>query len=90
MLATPFFRKDVTVSVSVAWHCSAVAAVIVVGVTSLAAQGPAVVDTSKRGPQVGAVVPAFSGVDQFGKEQSLESLSGPKGLMLVFTRSADW
>jgi hypothetical protein len=41
------------------------------------------------GPQAGSVVP-FSGVDQFGKTQTLESLSGPKGLMLVFIRSADW
>jgi hypothetical protein len=48
------------------------------------------VDTSKLGPQVGAAVPAFSGTDQFGAAQSLASLSGPKGLMLVFSRSADW
>lgn len=48
------------------------------------------VDTSKLGPQVGATVPAFSGVDQFGRTQDLATLSGPKGLMLVFNRSADW
>lgn len=42
------------------------------------------------GPQIGTVVPPISGVDQFGKTQSLASLSGPKGLMLVFSRSADW
>ncbi len=55
------------------------------------AQQPApAVDTSKLGPQVGATVPAFSGTDQFGKPQSLASLSGPKGLMLVFSRSTDW
>ena len=55
------------------------------------AQQPApAVDTSKLGPQVGATVPPFSGVDQFGTPQSLTSLSGPKGLMLVFSRSADW
>jgi hypothetical protein len=80
----------VTVSVSVAWRYVTFAAAIVVSVGTLAAQQPANVDTSKLGPQVGAVIPAFSGVDQFGKPQSLESLSGPKGLMLVFTRSADW
>jgi len=83
-------RKDVTVSVSVAWRCLTSAAVIVVSVASLAAQQPAAVDTSKLGPQVGAAIPTFSGVDQYGKTQSLESLSGPKGLMLVFNRSADW
>jgi hypothetical protein len=60
--------------------------------TSVAgAQQPApAVDTSTLGPQVGATVPAFSGTDQFGTLQSLASLSGPKGLMLVFSRSTDW
>jgi hypothetical protein len=48
------------------------------------------VDTATLGPQVGTVVPPISGVDQFGKTQSLATLSGPKGLMLVFSRSADW
>ena len=48
------------------------------------------VDTSTVGPQVGTVVPSLSGTDQFGHAQSLASLSGPKGLMLVFSRSADW
>ncbi len=58
--------------------------------SSLVAQAPAAVDTSKLGPQVGAVVPAFSGVDQFGKPHTLASTYGPKGAMLVFFRSADW
>lgn len=67
--------------------------VAVIGVTPLvgtAGQPAPATDTSKLGPQVGAVVPAFSGTDQFGQAQSLASLSGPKGLMLVFSRSADW
>lgn len=56
-----------------------------------AAQQPAPpVATATLGPQVGATVPPLSGVDQFGKGQTLASLSGPKGLMLVFSRSADW
>jgi hypothetical protein len=58
--------------------------------TTLSAQVPAVVDTSKIGPQVGAVVPAFSGTDQFGRTQTLASSLGPNGAMLVFFRSADW
>ena len=69
------------------------AMVAVVSATALigSAQQPApAVDTSKLGPQVGTVVPPLSGTDQFGKAQSLASLSGPKGLMLVFSRSADW
>ena len=56
-----------------------------------AAQAPAVpVDTSRIGPQVGARVPPIAGVDQFGRSQTLDSVSGPKGAMLVFFRSADW
>ena len=42
------------------------------------------------GPAVGARVPEFSLVDQSGQTHSLKDLSGPKGLMLVFFRSADW
>jgi hypothetical protein len=56
----------------------------------ISAQPAAAVDTSKLGPQVGAAVPAFSGVDQFGKPQTLASAYGPKGAMVVFFRSADW
>ena len=56
---------------------------------SLLAQAPAA-DTSRVGPQVGAVVPPFSGTDQFGRTHTLSSVYGPKGVMLVFFRSADW
>ena len=48
------------------------------------------VDLSKLGPQVGQRVPDFSLTDQFGKVQTLTSIMGPKGAMLVFFRSADW
>jgi hypothetical protein len=48
------------------------------------------VDTSKLGPPVGAAVPPMAGVDQFGRAQTLASISGPKGAMIVFFRSADW
>lgn len=42
------------------------------------------------GPAVGARVPAFSAVDQSGRTQTLESVAGPAGTMIVFYRSADW
>jgi hypothetical protein len=48
------------------------------------------VDVSKLGPQVGERVPDFSLRDQAGRTQTLQSLMGPRGLMLVFVRSADW
>ena len=66
------------------------AALMTSAIALVAAQTPAVVDTTKLGPQVGATVPAFSGVDQFGTAQTLASSMGPKGAMLVFFRSADW
>ena len=62
---------------------------LVLWVAAVAGQAPPV-DTSKIGPQVGAVVPSFSGTDQFGKPHTLASVMGPKGAMLVFFRSADW
>jgi peroxiredoxin len=39
---------------------------------------------------VGARVPDFELADQTGQSHNLRSLFGPKGLMLVFFRSADW
>jgi hypothetical protein len=44
----------------------------------------------KTGPAVGDHVPDVFAVDQNGHEQTLKSLMGPKGVMLVFFRSADW
>ena len=51
---------------------------------------PAQSKDSKTGPAVGTPVSTFSLLDQTGKSQTLKSLQGPKGLLLVFTRSADW
>jgi peroxiredoxin len=44
----------------------------------------------KTGPDVGQAVPSFSASDQDGRAQTLQSIMGPKGAMLVFFRSADW
>ena len=55
-----------------------------------AAQQREKVDVSRLGPQVGQPVPAFNLKDQTGKVQTLQSIMGPKGAMLVFLRSADW
>jgi peroxiredoxin len=48
------------------------------------------VDVQKIGPQVGAKVPDFSLPDQSGRQRTLGSLMGPRGVVLVFFRSADW
>ena len=45
---------------------------------------------AQPGPPAGAKVPDFSLPDQNGQRHTLSSLMGPKGLMLVFFRSADW
>jgi hypothetical protein len=42
------------------------------------------------GLAVGDKAPAFSLRDQFGKAQTLESLKGANGTVLLFFRSADW
>ncbi len=42
------------------------------------------------GLDVGQKAPAFSARDQFGREQTLDTLKGPKGTVLLFYRSADW
>ena len=42
------------------------------------------------GLSVGQKAPDFSGRDQFGHEQNLATLKGPKGTVLLFFRSADW
>jgi hypothetical protein len=44
----------------------------------------------RTGPAVGNPVPDFSAQDQEGRTRTLKSVSGPKGTMLVFFRSADW
>jgi hypothetical protein len=42
------------------------------------------------GLNVNQKAPDFSARDQFGNEQSLATLKGPKGTVLLFFRSADW
>jgi cytochrome oxidase Cu insertion factor (SCO1/SenC/PrrC family) len=49
-----------------------------------------VIDVQALGPQNGARIPEFTLVDQTGARRTLRSLMGPKGLMLVLFRSADW
>jgi hypothetical protein len=75
-----------------------VAGAVVCALVSLVAQAtaqqsapqPVLPDVQKLGPQVGTRVPQFTLLDQRGQSRTLASLMGPKGLMLVFFRSADW
>ncbi len=40
--------------------------------------------------KVGERIPDFQAVDQYGKEHRFRDLTGPKGLVLFFYKSADW
>jgi hypothetical protein len=42
------------------------------------------------GLSVGSKAPDFSLRDQFGHVQTLDTLKGPKGTVILFFRSADW
>ncbi len=48
------------------------------------------IDLMSIGLAVGQKAPPFSLHDQFGRVQTLDSLKGPKGTVLLFFRSADW
>ena len=48
------------------------------------------VDVARLGPQVNQPVPEFTLPDQSGTPRSLKALLGPKGALLVFSRSAGW
>ncbi len=58
--------------------------------TSTVAQSRTPIDVEALGPQVGERVPDFSLPDQNGQSQTLDSIRGPNGTMLLFHRSADW
>ncbi len=47
-------------------------------------------DGYRTGPAIGAKVPEFTLPDQTGRSRPLHDLMGPNGLLLVFSRSADW
>jgi hypothetical protein len=47
-------------------------------------------DGFRTGPEIGVRVPDFSLLDQSGRSRSLQDLTGPNGLLLIFSRSADW
>jgi hypothetical protein len=65
-------------------------AIMVLGDRSEAVQGRTPIDVASLGPQVGEQVPEFSLPDQNGRIQTLGSILGPKGGILLFHRSADW
>ena len=63
-----------------------------VAVPSVASNEAATEQTfaSAWGPATGSQIPKLAASDHTGQPQTLDSLSGDKGLLLVFSRSADW
>jgi len=59
-------------------------------IAAFQAAPPARPDPMTLGPGVGQVLPAFETKDSGGVVRTLDSLKGPKGIVLVFFRSADW
>ncbi len=53
------------------------------------AQAQEVTDTASPGLAIGTRAPAFKLKDQFGQNQSNETLQGANGTVLLFVRSAD-
>src|SRR4051812_10060982 len=51
---------------------------------------PQKIDVAKLGPKIGDRIPGFTLQDQNGRTWSPDALMGAHGLMLVFSRSADW
>ncbi len=47
-------------------------------------------DGYRTGPEIGEKVPDFTLPDQHGKRWTPAELMGSNGLLLVFSRSADW
>ena len=55
-----------------------------------AQQNPPSIDVGQLGPQVGDQIADFRLEDQQGRAWTLDSIMGPNGAMLEFSRSVDW
>jgi peroxiredoxin len=69
---------------------AALALLLFVSLPARAQQAPQKIDVSRLGPQAGQAVPDFRLQDAQGKVWTRDSIMGPKGAMLVFSRSVDW
>jgi len=68
---------------------SAIILLLLGGLATAGARGEGV-DVDAIGPQVGEQLPAFALPDQDGTRRDFAALAGPRGAMVVFSRSADW
>jgi len=71
-----------------------VAVLVFTGVFGLAAEQESPSIQSRPAPSIGLEIgqqaPAFALHDEFGREQTNQTLKGASGTVLVFFRSADW
>ena len=58
--------------------------------TALSCGGYASEYANKWGPEVGSSSPLLAAPDHRGATQSLATLAGENGLLLIFNRSVDW
>ena len=70
--------------------CISVLAFLIILSMPTYAQDSEPIDIDALGPQVGERVPDFELRDQHGQLQTLESVRGPNGSLILFHRSADW
>jgi cytochrome oxidase Cu insertion factor (SCO1/SenC/PrrC family) len=80
-------RMSINVACAVVW---ALVSLVAQPAAQQSSPQPPLPDVQKLGPQIGTRVPDFTLLDQKGQSRTLASLMGPKGLVLVFFRSADW
>jgi cytochrome oxidase Cu insertion factor (SCO1/SenC/PrrC family) len=80
-------RMSINVAGAVVW---ALVSLVAQPAAQQSSPQPPLPDVQKLGPQIGTRVPDFTLLDQKGQSRRLASLMGPKGLVLVFYRSADW
>lgn len=69
---------------------SSIALVLLAATTVSGQPAPPKIDVTKLGPQVGERIADFRLQDQNGRVWTRDALMGSNGLMLVFSRSADW
>ena len=73
---------------------SAIAALVFTGLFGLAVEQESPSTQSRPAPSIGLEIgqqaPAFALPDEFGQEQTNQTLKGANGTVLVFFRSADW
>ena len=76
------FKKDA--------FCALLAVVTWLGLPVQAGQNASTIDIFRLGPQVGQQVPDFRLTDQQGRVWTRNSIMGPNGALIVFSRSVDW